>query len=861
MKSFQLFLFLTVIFLRTTVSFAQMPMNMPVTGTIKGNISDAESKKPLEFAAVALYNLSDSLITGVITDLDGDFSISKINPGAYYVKIDFVGYITKRIDSINISAEAPFKNLGKISLITDAKMQAEVVVKAEKSLMQLGLDKRVFNVEKSALSDAENATEVLRGTPGVEVDKDEAVKVRGKSVTVFINGKPTGLSGDNQAAILRQIPANTIRSIEIMTNPSAKNAPDGGGSSIINIVLKKNNLQGFTGSLNGGIGTNALAFRKVDPQGPWFNKYNGGLALNYKSRKINVFSNINLNDRNSFSFSESYRYNILPDSAYYFNTYNDNFNNNQSIWGRLGTDIYINETNTLSLQMNANPSRGGSTGDIRYDNFDADSIMSGFDKRTNTNNNNSNGINYNAIYSIIFPEKDSTGAPNLDKLGMMGENRELVFDVQYNDSRTNNRIDFLNNHYRANGDLINVFQDNQKTRTNLTNSTLTAKVDYTHPMTRKEMKLQTGYQFTWKKDRNDFLYQYYDTINTVVANDTGRSNIFDYTQQIQAVYGTFSHKWNKKWSAEYGLRVEYAYVRPYLENTQTAYPWDYFGFFPTVNVAYEISETQQMNFEFGRRVSRPWIWDVNPFPDYDDPRFLSSGNPYLRPTYTNNIGANYALYAGKQSITMGVYGNLSTGETQWITNISPNNGILNSSPQNLGMSSTLGFDLNGNFNLAKWWSINSSVSGYYMKYNADKIDSKLSYSSLGGNASMYLNMRFKFGLSFNIGFHTWYAAREIQGRTIPNMWHWTSLTQDFLKKKLKLTLSLNNPFFVNIWKTYTNTPFTSGYSESKWENRVLNLRLSYNFGKTTVKKPRASRLENRSGGDTGGAGNQGGRNR
>jgi hypothetical protein len=815
--------------------------------TIKGNVIDSVTKKPLEFAAVSIM-IGDSIIGGTITDIDGDFEIINLDANVYRLKIEFIGYRCKMLDSVVLSTDAFMKNIGRIMLAEDIKLQGEVVVSAEKSLMQLGLDKRVFNVEKSSLADAENATEVLRGTPGVILDKDENVNVRGKMVSIFINGKPTGLSGENQAAILKQIPANNIKSIEIMTNPSAKNAPDGGSGSIVNIVLKKNNLQGITGTFNAGIGTNALAFNE-NPEGLWFNKYNTGLSLNYKSRKINIFSNINLGDRKSFSLGESYRYNILPDSAYYFNSFDDNKNSSQSLWGRLGADYYINETNTLSFQVNSSPNRGKSEGLVKYDNFDADSILTGIDRRFNNNQNNSISNTYNLIYSVIFPEKDSNGAKILDKIGMIGENRELVFDLQYEDNSNSNSSFFNVKHF--NNSDFEIFQNEEKQDiTNLGKSyTAMLRADYTHPFSKKEMKFQSGYHLTLSEDGNDFRYLNFDTLSGEMLNDSSRSNIFKYKQQIQAVYGTFSHKWNKKWSAEYGLRLEYANVRPFLQNTGQAFPWSYFGFFPTVNIACDISETSQFGIEMGRQISRPWIWDVNPFPSFTDPRYLDIGNPYLRPSYINNIGLNYSKFIGKQSLNFSLFGSYSTGESSEITNIDSMNGVLISTPQNLGNSYRGGLDFNGNFNFLKYFSLNSSMNVYYEAKNADKIDVSLSYSTLGASSSMYFNYKSKFGLSANLGFHLWYSARDIQGRTIPNAWHWLSVTQNFMKNKLRLTISANNPFFLNRWIVYTNTEFTKGYSKSIWENRVLNLRLSYNFGKTTVKKQRTSRLEGRTGSD------------
>ena len=690
-----------LLFLLSNSIFAQAPELSKIKISIKGNIIDSISKKPLEFAAISLFR-GDSLIGGSITDIDGDFEIKNLEAGTYKLKFDYIGYRSKFLDSVKVKTESFATNVGRIMLAEEQNTQSEVVVKAEKSLMQLGLDKRTFNVEKSSLADAENAVEVLRGTPGVTLDKDDAVKVRGKVVSIFINGKPTGLSGENQSAILKQIPANNIKSIEIMTNPSAKNAPDGGSGSIINIVLKKNNLQGFTGTLNAGLGTNALAFNE-NPEGYWFNKYNGGLSLNYKSRKFNIFSNVNLNDRKSFSIGESYRYNILADSAYYFNSFNDKRNGSQSFWGRLGADYYINETNTLSFQVNSSPNNRESNGFVRYDNFDADSVLSGIDRRFNSNESFGNSTTYNMIYAIVFPEKDSNGSKILDKIGRMGENRELVIDLQYVDKVNRDSSVFNVRHYDISDFETGRKEEKQDVSTLGTAYTAMLRVDYTHPISKKEMKIQTGYHLTLSDDRNDFRFINLDTLSGEMQNDSNRSNIFSYRQQIQAVYGTFSHKWSKNWSAEYGLRLEYANVRPFLENTGQAFPWSYFGFFPTLNIACDLSETSQFGIEMGRQIGRPWIWDVNPFPSFTDPRFLNIGNPYLRPSYTNNIGFNYSKFMGKQSLNFSLYGSYSTAESTEITRINSSNGVLISTPQNLGNSFNGGFDFNGNFNFLKYF--------------------------------------------------------------------------------------------------------------------------------------------------------------
>lgn len=840
------------------ISFAQIPTAPAATsGSIKGSIIDAQTKKALEFATISLYSTSDSLISGAITDALGDFQLKKVPFGQYYAKLTFMGYVTRRIDSIEISADKSYKMLGRLEIQADAQTQDEVEIIGEKSLLELGLDKKVFNVEKSDLANAENATEVLRGTPTIEVDKDEKVKVRGKMVQVYINGKPTGLTGENQAAVLRQIPANIIKKIEIITNPSAKHAPDGGSSGIINIVMKRNPLQGFTGSVRAGVGTNSRAWQK-NGTGPLFNKYNGGLSLNYKSEKINLFSNFSTYQRNSFSSSESFNHNFLPDSSYYFNTIGDNQSGWQSLWGRVGMDYYFNDMHSLSLQVRASPNRSYGDGYTNYENFDIDSIQTGSDNRLN--NSNSNGLRwtYNAVYSILFPQKDSAGNPILDDVGAMGENRELTFDVQYTTNNKRNENYFSEYHFGPTGELSTIYPDSQQTIDLDGNQEAWAKVDYSHPFKNKKSRLEIGYHFRWQMDRSDFNFYDFNFNQNTIENDSSRSNLFEYTQQIHALYGTFSHKFSDKWSAKLGLRLEQAFVNSILKNTNESFPWKYFQPFPSLHVSYQMNMKQQMTFSYSRRIQRPGIWSVNPFPSFNNPRYLWYGNPYLQPSFTNSLEVNYGHYLGMNSINVGLFGNYSNNESTSIQVIDSLTGVISSTPQNLAYNYQVGVELSTNLKFTKWLSMNLNGNIYRSHYEASTVDESLTYSSLGGYGNMYLNARFKFGLSISMGASSWYQFRNIQGRSIPTVWHWASMSQQLFNKKLRLSVWFQNPFFNNVSRSTSDTPNFVGNSESRWENRVFNFNLSYNFGKVNVKNKRRSKLESRTGGGGASGGGQGG---
>ncbi|WCL80416.1 TonB-dependent receptor [Saprospira sp. CCB-QB6] len=836
-------------------SWAQGPMP-PAQTTVLGQLVDTENKKPLEFATVSLYNLSDSLITGGITDMDGNFRIPGLPYGDYYAKLNFMGYEEKRIDSLRL--ELPTLNLGQILLKPDAATQETVQITANKSLLKLGLDKKVFDVENSGLGNSESATEVLRSTPGIEVDQDEQIKVRGKVVQVYINGKPTGLTGENQAAVLRQLPANSIKSVEIITSPSAKDAPDGGAGGIINIVMKRNLLSGFTGNVNARIGTNARGWRS-EPVGPMFNKFNTGLGLNYKSEKLNLFSNVSWNRRGSYTLSEAYRFNQLPDSSYYFNTYRDSRRKNDNFWGRLGMDYYISPTQTLSMQVRGGAGSGLNTGQTQYDNFGQDSVFYSQEIRGRDGDAQDYNWSYNAVYSIIFPEKDSTGKPNLDKIGGMGDQHELVFDFQISNSQDQDVDYYGNQSYWPNGDAFTTAPDSQRIEDFDSRREIWARIDYTLPLPKLEGRLELGYHYRYQLDRSDFGYYNYVPQLPSLVNDSSRSNIFEYEQQIHALYGTYSQKFGKKWSGKFGLRLEQASVDPRLISTNESYPWDYFQLFPSLNLGYQMSKSAQMTFNYSRRIDRPGSWSTNPFPSFEDPRYLYYGNPYLQPSFTDKVELNYGNYVGQSGINIGLYASYNDNESTRVQTIDSLTGVIRSRPQNLAYNYQYGLDFNFNTSIFSWWTINLGGNLYQSHFDAEVEGQDLSYQTLGSSGNIFSSIRLqKIGLNISMGGSVWYQVRDIQGSNRPNFWHWVSVNKQLMDKKLRLSLWVQNPIYSNSYRYQRSTDSFRQSGIYEWENRVINFSMSYNFGKMNVKNKRRSQLENRSGGGDGGSGGQGG---
>ena len=848
------------------------PRQMPKIGVLTGTVLDSMSGKPLEFATVSVFRQRDSaLVGGVITNEKGQFKVEQLPVGKHRVVVSFTGYRSQTIPEVTLTFQALEQNLGAIVVAPSAAVLDGIEVTAETSTFQLGLDKRIFNVDKTNLGDSENATEVLRNTPTVEVDFDGAVKVRGSDVQVYINGKPTGLTGDSQAEILDQLPANSIKKVELITSPSAKYDPEG-GSGIINIVLKKNVLEGFTGSVNVAVGTSTWA--------P-FQRYRGGLSLNFRNDKINFFSNFSYNNSQNYSRGYNYRLNQFGNNG---GDALEQFTNNRN-WrnggmARVGFDYYFNKNHTLTFAARLRPGQGDQAGSIQYDFFDADGDKTAISNRLTEGDNTRFNQTYNLIYAIVFPKKEQKEGSiqrrdnSADQggqrrrwrgggdgragggRGTMGDQQELVIDLQYVNGNRQSREDFDQQEYNPDWTPQNDAQQLQNTDRFRGSHQGTVMIDYTHPLP-KEMKLEAGYKGNIRWMSNDFQSESFDFTQQQFVNDEGLTNNFEFTEQVHAGYVTFAQK-IKKFQYKLGFRAEYTLAESRLVSpSESVFVNNYPSFFPTVNLSYELDKGQQLQLSFSRRIQRPSSWNLNPFPSFNDPLNLRFGNPFLFPQYTNAAELSYARYWQKGHTLMltGFY-RYNTDLINRLRTVQPD-GVLHTTFFNFNTSQQWGVELVTRFSPARWFNFGVNGSIYQNIQDGSNIDDNFSVNAVAGNANAYANFSFKFGM--RIAVYAWVSMPQYvpQGWTSAYTWNSISISQKVLKDKGRITLSLQNPVLGGQFNYETQANGFYQVGRFAWEAPVVEARFSYRFGKVNVRDGRsknAKRLNN-SGGDEGGSGN------
>ncbi|BDS12865.1 outer membrane beta-barrel family protein [Aureispira anguillae] len=792
----------------------------PPSGTMEGTVQDAQSKEVIEFATISIHQLPDStLITGGITNEKGVFEIKKIPFGNHYVKIDFIGYKSS-IQNISISAQKPNIKLAPTLLIINSTSLQTAEVTAETNMMRLGIDRKVFDVEKSQLNDGGNAIDVLKNTPTLDVDMNDNISLRGsQGVSVLINGKPSGLNGANRAAILRQIPASMIKNVEIITNPSAKYDPEG-MTGIINIVLKKNKMQGISGNIAYTIGTMA-------------NKHNVTAGINFRNEKINVFANYNFNYRGSYNSAIANRKNIFNDGSYNFLEEHAMGNHvNYGHFAKVGFDYFINPKNTISLNASINPGKGVAADSIYYTFLDQTKEITSKSLRSIPKKDAPLGMNYNLNYTTVFKDPK----------------QKLEFDANY--SYFNDQII---NRYKQEDLLVPsnspALQYNSDIRNN---HILNIQLDYTHPFKNKG-KMELGAKGGYRLINNDFEFQNYNYANQDYETDLGISNNFQYSEQVYAVYGTYGQK-IKKFSFQAGLRLEQALTSSYLITTNERYTNNYFSFFPSAHIGYELPKTQQIQLSYSRRINRPRIHSLNPFGDQTDPQNIRIGNPYLKPEYINSIELTYAKYWKKGSFTTSLYYRHTTDVIRRLYNVDAQGaGYIQFT--NFDEVHSYGVELASSIQLLKWWRMNVSMNAYRMQEDGSNLSDQYRNSSFGGHANIGSSFRLPldFGAQFNLSYR---APMVLVIGNITGMFRSSfAISKSFLKRSLKITLSIQDPFNVMQFGYDLADTNYSVQGTHRWESRVARLSISYDFGKMDMgTRRRMNQRGSNAGGGGGGVG-------
>jgi outer membrane receptor protein involved in Fe transport len=793
---------LTIILVSNYCLYAQTNNDGFVTGTVK----DSLKNHPLEFVNVFLQNTEDSSkFSGAMTDHSGKFKFNNILFGNYKIKVSYLGFINKISQPFAIDSKNKNIDVGIIYLKDTTLTLEEVLVTSKKSLFNNEIDKKVYNVSQDIMSKSGSASDLLQNVPSVQVDIDGGVTLRGSSnVLIMVNGKTSPLMGRSQATILQGIPANTIEKIEVITNPSAKYRPDG-TSGIINIVLKKNKDSGLNGNVNFNLGLN--------------DRYNGGVQLNYDTGDFNFFGSYNLRKDNRKRIDTDKR--KQTDSTNSVTTYNENNNGNYkplSHFLTLGFDYSLDDANQFGL-----------SGNYFYNSF----IREDFSNRIYTNELNIVTENYNRNRYDKEYEKES--------------DYTFYYEHKFPDEDHKIKVEFTGSHAPEQEDnhftniyyypYIPVQYDNTLIKQTEDINQLT--VEYSNPISEK-VNLEAGYEGNFHKNDFDFYSEYFDATQNRFIKNIGQTNRFIYNEDIHAVYTIVENSFGQLGFQE-GLRVEQSNGKANLVTNDSAFTKKFFNLYPTFHVSYNLNELTKLQLSYSRRVRRPESDDINPFPEYQDPRNIRAGNPNLLPEYTHMLEFGFSYQTNQYSIIPSIYYRYrSNGFTRLTRLINDTTSLTTEA--NLSSDQSGGFEFILSANDGKFFTTNLSADIFYNQIDASNLgySNKKSIVSWSGNGTLNMNFTKTLMLQLNANYRS--ARLTPQGEFSPRFVFNIGGRQEFLDGKLALLLTVSDVFNSLRREININTPQLVETAISTRDSRIFYLGLSYNFG-TKSKKSKESQLK------------------
>lgn len=777
-------------------------------GSLTGTIIDLKTKNPLPYVNVVIRDVNEKILTGGITDDAGKFSIKKIELGNNTVEIQYMGY-KPYVRKLEFSNKISAHKLGTVELEEDSELLGEVTIRAELSTVTQKIDRKVINVGKDLTAAGATASEVLNNVQSVSVDSQTGtVSLRGnENVRILVDGKPTNISA---AQLLQQIPSTSIKSVELITNPSAKYNPEG-MSGIINIVLNKNANIGFNGNVNLGVtrGENT--------------RMNGSLDMNYKTGKVNFFMNFGANAGKRDNFGNVLRSskdengNVILDNDLLqkFKFLSDN--NSQLL--KVGADIYLNKKNTLSFYTTQNFSDGvfdGTTKIFRGTDLDYHSLMK-------SETDNSTGT-YNLNYKIDFEK----------------EGHNLEFEATYSDSDSPedatykellNPIDLTSNYMDA--------IENDYTNTLL-------NVDYTNPLA-ENTKLELGLELRFNDTENSRETNQRDFANNVIGNSA-----FTYDRSIYSGYVNLNHKIDK-FTMQIGARLEqYEVDGEFAKGDESAkYSDSRFTVYPSVFFTFNPSDKNQFQLSYSRRVDRPSIQQVNPIREWSTPLISSFGNPELNPQFTNSFEFNYTKGLKNGSVTIGAFYRRVNGNISRVLNKDPLDiEKVEMSYYNTDSNDRYGVELSANYRLAKWWAMNASSDLYIQKETGVSNDENLEITNNSFNVRVSNSFTATKKLRFQLFAMYRGGGEDLQFKVDPMWMMNTGASYQVLKGKGTLTFRVNDIFEGMKFKFDSEVPYKQE-GEFHWESRTAYIGFAYRFGSG---KNKAKRRKNRDSRETQGGG-------
>ncbi len=771
-----------------STGYSQRGAGMRNGGTISGSVFDDHTKGPVEYANVVIYNLKDSSqVTGGISDKQGKFNIPGVRPGKYYVEVQFMGYEKKRIENVSLTPPSNMsKDLGKIFLKPTAINLENVVVQDKRSPMSYQIDKKVIDVSQIPTAISGNAADVLENVPSVTVDIEGNVSLRGSgSFTVLIDGRPSVM--DAQDA-LQQIPASSIETIEIITNPSAKYDPEG-NAGIINIKMKKEKNRGFAGIVNANAGVN--------------DKYGGDFLLEYKTPTLNYNFGLDYNRRYFPGTSLNERQFILSDKTSYINSDGDRERGRISFGIRGGIDFNLSSNDYLSLGGRYGNRDGSNNSTLQYTQWSTLEPQQDF---YISNESRSRSGDYYAL-NLNYQRKFET------------EGHEL--DLEFFESHRASDESSISAEIRKGNQF-----DGKKTTENGPSTRFRGKMDYTLPLGEKQ-KFEAGSQGEMEISEDATgIYDFDPLVNDYIfQNDF--SNTTKYNRRELAVYSIYSNELGNL-GFQGGVRGEYTFRTIKLQKTGENFKIDRWDFFPTFHTSFKLAEGSQLMASYTRRIDRPHGWELEPFLTWQDANNVRRGNPALNPEFEDSYELGFQTFFGEVSLSNDFYYKVSHDKVEHIRSVYADN-ITLTSFANVGTDYSLGSEFMLMFNPVKLWDVN--IMGNIYNYKIEGVIGNEAFSRNSFNWNARFNNGFKITTTTQLQFNVRYNSPSVssQGSWKGYFSSDVAVKQDLLQSLLSLTLQVRDIFGTAKYEFTSEGADFYSYSHYTRESPMVMLNLKLNF--------------------------------
>lgn len=785
---------------------------------ITGKIVDKGTNQPLEYAIISLTNTKNPKgNSGASTDAKGEFVVEVV-PGTYNIKAEFISFKSQEVNNKSLTTDT---NLGTFALAEDATQLNEVVVRAEKTTVEIKLDKKVYNVGNDLMVKGGTVSDVLDNIPSVSVDVEGNVSLRGnENVRILIDGKPSNAINITEA--LKIYPADAVEKVEVITNPSARYDAEGGGG-ILNIVLKKGKTNGLNGTV---IATTGY------PD-------NHGLSgsINYKSENFNLFTTQGYSYRSNpgNALTNSRYLNALNETTSFVDETRENDRLNKGYNGNFGMEWFLDKTTTWTNTVNYRKTSGDNTDNVFQDNFDANRV---FDYTRNRINNE------------ISKSENIEFATNLTK-NFKKEGHKLTIDGSFSSNTDIN--DALITDSATNTNVIRLDQtfNNQKQNRSL------LQTDYVLPIGKKS-QFEAGY----RGDFSELITDYQVNINGTIDNNF--TNVLQYKEKVNALYTQFGTKVNKL-SMLFGLRWEDSNIDINQLATSDFNNKRYNNFFPSAFFTYEISDKSSASVSYSRRIQRPRGRFLNPFGGLSSNTNIFVGNPDLDPAFTDALDFGYLKRWSKLTLSTSLYVNKTNDSFQFVRRETGDivNGVpvVQSSPINLATEYRAGFEFTLNYNPIKWWKLNSNFNFFRVETQGDftytNLNNEIVNQNFDNTANSWstrltskINLPYKIDWQTNLTYNG--PQTNAQGKSLGIFAANLAFSKDVLKDKATIALNVNDLFNSRKRIMETFLPgIVSSYSEMQWRERQVTLSFTYRFNKAKneKEKPRKSNQDNNDGGD------------